>query len=343
MWSLTCILINRTRAIPSSSSTSTRFGRYITLSMRARSTSFGQAGMLLWEPSKRSATVGRSSQDHFRRTGYGGIPDCILSLEDGWPELLHKLQTEFRRQRLLRLTGYEGCHDLERPLDWQVSLTLQQMAEKNGPALRALHQGTLHGQQGHCPLCGEDLTFTHLLWQCRFWKGKVKDIPEQWKQRLAAGTEPELWQRGMVQSIFYIQEGGMGTFQHEGTWTMEEAFAIPAEHAISLAVAPTCKDVRHKRYVFVLCMHQVFSKRRVAALKGICPGQATKSRAIFYGLKHLALHSKEKVHVAIFDHGVWKAWQPTAAYELFPDLYQGLDPEDFAQVRPLLFSKKEQE
>ena len=53
--------------------------------------------------------------------------------------------------------------------------------------------------------------------------------------------------------------------------------------------------------------------------------------------------SKEKVNVAIFDHGVWKAWQPSAAYEQFPDLYQGLDPEDFAQVRPLLFGKKEQD
>ena len=155
----------------------------------------------------------------WRRTGYGGIPDCVLSLEECWPELLYKLQTECRWQRLLRLTRYEGCHDLERPLDWQVSLTLQKMSEKNGPALRAFHQGTLHGQQGNCPLCGEDLTFTHLLWQCRFWKGKVKDIPEEWKSRLAAGTEPELWQRGMVQSIFYIQEGGMGTFQHEGHWT----------------------------------------------------------------------------------------------------------------------------
>ena len=251
--------------------------------------------------------------------------------------------SSFTSCRLLRLTRYEGCHDIERPLDWQVSLTLQKMSEKNGPALRAFHQGTLHGQQGNCPLCGDDLTFIHLLWQCRFWKGKVKDIPEEWKTRLAAGTEPELWQRGMVQSIFYIQEGGMGTFQHEGHWTPEAAFDIPAGHAISLAVAPTCKDVRHKRFVFVLCMHHVSSKRRVAALKGICPGQPTRSRALFYGLKHLALHSKEKVHVAIYDHGVWKHWQPSAANEQFPDLYQGLDPEDFAQVRPLLFSKKEQD
>lgn len=33
--------------------------------------------------------------------------------------------------------------------------------------------------------------------------------------------------------------------------------------------------------------------------------------------------------------------EPTLAYERFPDLYQSLDPEDFVQVRPLLFGKKE--
>ena len=116
------------------------------------------------------------------------------------------------------------------------------------------------------------------------------------------GTEPELWQRGLVQSIFYVQEGGMGTFHNEGLWTAEAAYDIPPGHTISLAVAPTCKDVRHKRFVFVLCMHQVFSKRCVTVLKGICPGQATRARALFYG--HLALRSKEKVHVALYDHAV---------------------------------------
>ena len=53
---------------------------------------------------------------------------------------------------------------------------------------------------------------------------------------------------------------------------------------------------------------------------------------------------KEKVHVGIFDHAVWKAWQPSKAYETFPHLYQldqGLDFKDFDQVRPLLFGKKE--
>ena len=45
--------------------------------------------------------------------------------------------------------------------------------------------------------------------------------------------------------------------------------------------------------------------------------------------------------MAIYDHAVWKAWQTTKAYECCPDLYEGLDPEDFIQVRPLLFGRKE--
>ena len=271
--------------------------------------------------------------------------DYDFDLSDGhecWPTLQFKLRAEFRWQRLLRITRYEGCHDLERLLDWQVSLTLQKMSgDTLGPGLRALHQGTLHGQDGRCPLCGEELTFIHLLWQCSFWKGKAKDLPEQWKERLAAGTEPELWQRGLVQSIFYLQDGGLSTFQLDGLWTPDEAFDIPTGHAVSLAVAPTCKDVRHKRYVFVICLHHVFTRKLTATFKGICPGQAIRSRAVFYALKHLALHSKEKVTVAIYDHAVWRAWQMSRACECFPDLFEGLEPDDFTQVRPLLFGKKE--
>lgn len=96
----------------------------------------------------------------------------------------------------------------------------------------------------------------------------------------------------------------------------------------------------------MICLRHVFTRRLTATFKGICPGHATKCRAIFYGLKHLALHSKEKVTVAIYDHAVWKAWQTTRAYECFPDLFEGLEPEDFTQVRKELdtnaasFSKK---
>ena len=83
------------------------------------------------------------------------------------------------------------------------------------------------------------------LWQRHFWQGKVKDIPEQWKQRLEAGTEPELWQRGLVQSIFYIKEGGMGTFQNEGLWTTEAAFDIPAaEMSATSAMCLSCACTR---------------------------------------------------------------------------------------------------
>ena len=66
-----------------------------------------------------------SNGQRWKRTGYGGIPDCILSLNDPWPLMHHKLIQEFRWQRLLRLTRYDGCHDLERPLDWMISLHIQ--------------------------------------------------------------------------------------------------------------------------------------------------------------------------------------------------------------------------
>lgn len=51
--------------------------------------------------------------------GYGGIPDCVLSLLDDWPTLQHKFEAEIKRQRLLRLTRYRNS------LDWTVSLKVQ--------------------------------------------------------------------------------------------------------------------------------------------------------------------------------------------------------------------------
>ena len=278
----------------------------------------------------------------WKRTGYGGIPDCCISLEALWPEIQHKLNEEFQWQRLLRLTRYEGCHDLERKLDWSVSKTLQKMtSEKAAVGIRALHQGTLHGQTGTCPLCGVELTFIHLLWECSFWEGRVQPLPQQWRERIQANSEPELWNRGMTQSIFYIPDGGMATFSGEGLWADLEACNLPAGHAVSLAVAPTSKDPRHRRFVFAICIHQVFTRERVASVTGICPGKATRLRALFYGLKHLSLHIRDKVHVAVFDHAIWKHWSFFAAHERFPDLSMGLEHEDFDQVRLLLFNRKE--
>ena len=278
----------------------------------------------------------------WKRTGYGGIPDCVLSLEDCWPVLLQKLTEEFKWQRLLRLTRYEGCHGLERPLDWAVSWRLQKTtSERTATALRTFHQGTLHGQQGTCPLCAKDLTFVHLVWECQYWKGRVKDLPEQWKERLAAGTEPELWNRGMVQSIFYQVETGMGSFEGTGYWHTQETLAFGTGHAFTIALAPTCQDVRRKRFCFAIAVHRIADRQMVASLTGVCPGKVSKHRGLFYALKHLALHVKEKTQVAIYDHQVWKHWTPRQAYENYPDLFTGLDCEDFEMVRPLLFARKE--
>lgn len=64
---------------------------------------------------------------------------------------------------------------------------------------------------------------------------------------------------------------------HTGHATSQEAFEVPPGHATSLAVAATCKDPRHKRYAFLVCFHQVFSKTRA--------GAATRSSTLSYGLK----------------------------------------------------------
>ena len=53
----------------------------------------------------------------WHRQGFASIPDCTLSLDLLWAELEFKLKKEFhwQRQRLMRLTRYQGCDHLEQP------------------------------------------------------------------------------------------------------------------------------------------------------------------------------------------------------------------------------------
>ena len=76
--------------------------------------------------------------------------------------------------------------------------------------------------------------------------------------------------------------------------------------------------------------------------RGSAPSRASvRARPRGYGLKHLSLHIRDKVHVVVFQHSIWKSWAFMAAHERFPDLSQGLEHEDFDQVRLLLFDRKE--
>lgn len=76
-------------------------------------------------------------------------------------------------------------------------------------------------------------------------------------------------------------------------------------------------------------------------MTGICPGKATRQRAFFYALKHLSLHINDKVQVPVFQRSTWKIWSWMVAFEQFPDLCQGLEQEDYDQVRLLLLSGTE--
>lgn len=332
-------------------------------SMRANSISFGPVGTLLSEPFSESGIDGRLFQDpsklckHICLTwtltsptvsnGKGQATERFLivsSASTTHGQACIKLQQEFRWQRLLRLTRYEGCHDIERPLDWMISLHIQRSTnEQLATGLRAFHQGTLHGQTGHCPLCRVELTFIHLLLECSFWKGRVKDMPSEWTQRLGAGTDPELWQRGFVQNIFYEPEQGTATFEGTGIWKDLRPLRLEKGHVCSIAIAPTCGDKRHKRFAFAICVHFTSNKKRAGSITGICPGPATRKRAFFFALKHLALHVTEKTPVALYEVGTWQTWKPHGAFEHFPDLFTSLEFEDFDHVWPLLFAKKELE
>ena len=72
-----------------------------------------------------------------------------------------------------------------------------------------------------------------------FWKGRVKDLSEEWTNRLNAGTDPELWQRGFVQSIFYMSREGLATIEGTGLWKELGPLRVDKGDICSIAVAPT--------------------------------------------------------------------------------------------------------
>lgn len=78
---------------------------------------------------------------------------------------------------------YQGCHELEQPLDWTVSLRLQRRPTRSAGLVPSARRGPV------------DLTFTHLLWECQFWDSKVEALPAEWLHRLQQDSEPELWNR----------------------------------------------------------------------------------------------------------------------------------------------------
>ena len=288
-----------------------------------------------------SLDLGFDLQDghQWHRVGYGAIPDCTLSIELLWPELAMRLQQEFKWQRLIRLTKYNGCEHLEQPLDWTMSLKLQRTtSDRLACALRAFHQGTLHGFKGQCPLCAVEISTVHLIWECSYWQGRVKDIPDEWKGRISQNIEPEIWHRGLAQLPFRERHGGPSTFIGSGQWHNLQPCHIDHGHACCcLDIAATCADVRHQQYIFAIGIFEIATKECIASITGICPGEASRTRATFFALKQLAMHLLDSTHVGISNLQVWKAWTPHTALERFPDLYHGLEFEDFDQVRPLLF------
>lgn len=52
-----------------------------------------------------------------------------------------------------------------------------------------------------------------MLWECSYWQGKVKEIPDEWKHRINQNIELEIWNRGLSQLPFRERHGGPSTFR----------------------------------------------------------------------------------------------------------------------------------
>ena len=126
------------------------------------------------------------------------------------------------------------------------------------------------------PLCAE-LIFVHLLWERSYWQGKVKDLPDEWKDRIHQNIEPEIWNRGLSRLPSRERHGGPSTFQGSGKWEQLLPCHIDHGHACCLDIAPTCVDRRHQQYIFAIGIFEIATKECVASITGICSGEASKN------------------------------------------------------------------
>ena len=130
-----------------------------------------------------------------------------------------------------------------------------------------------------CALCVElNLPSSICCGNASFGRARSKICRNNGSNTLRHGT---CWQRGMVQSIFYIQEGGVGTFVTEGLWTPQDTFAVPAGHALALAVAQTCKDVRHNALCVCDCLVPCLLTPAESRSQGHCSGQGHEGQGCF--------------------------------------------------------------
>ena len=111
------------------------------------------------------------------------------------------------------------------------------------------------------------------------------------------------------------QRGGVSAFEGTVLWTDLDATHLQQGRACCLDVATTCTDRRHQQCTFALAIFDINTNECVA----------TKQRAPFYALSS-TWPSMSRLGIP---------GRPTKS--LFPDLYVGLEFEDFEQIRPLLF------
>ena len=130
------------------------------------------------------------------------------------------------------------------------------------------------------------------MWLCKFHHGRGRTaLPISWTERVTNQGEDPLWSRGWTSKERYEHETGAPSLQGHGLWQHLEVLDL-ADHrgyVLTNDAMPTTYDTRSQGWVFALCLHTLSTSQlqRVAAITGLPPGQQTKARALYYGMRVL--------------------------------------------------------
>ena len=277
------------------------------------------------------------------------LTENALSLRQPWWQLEKKLLKEATSQRTARLAQKQYHQHLVAGLDWHVFRQLvNKLPKEHRTCLRTWVQGAIHyrenGKPKPCPVCAVPATPKHIVWMCKWHKGKGhKPMPPEWAERLTQHDEDPLWNAGWIPLEPQDQLTQHHPYQGHGVWQGLQMLQAHQHQgwAFTLDATPSTYDTRSQLWVFGLCVHvmRTGQLQRLGAITGVPDSPQTKTRALLAGLVALAKHTSIAVKVIVQVAAVWEAWTDIRHRAQHQDLYQGLTDSDFHRVTVLYISR----
>ena len=272
-----------------------------------------------------------------------------LSIRQPWWQIEKKLLKEATSQRTSRLAQRQYHQHLVARLDWHVFRQLiNKLPKEHRTFLRTWVQGAIHyrenGKPKQCPVCAVPATPKHIVWLCKWHKGKGhKPMPPEWAERLTQHDEDPLWNAGWIPLEPQDQLTMHHPYQGHGVWQGLQMLQAHQHQgwAFTLDATLTTYDTRSQLWVFGLCVHvtRTGQLQRLGAITGVPNSPQTKTRALLAGLVALANHTSIAVKVIVQVAAVWEAWTDPRHRAQHQDLYHGLTEADFQRITVLYVSR----